>query len=72
MSNDFYVWNSFEILKILHENNSLSNLHSHSHILEPELNAWGHDQAGGKSKTLGRAGSIILFLRKMLVKIGNS
>jgi hypothetical protein len=65
--NDFCVWNSFEIPKILHENNPLSNLHSHSYIPEPELNIWGHDQAGGQSKTLGWAGFMILFLRKQNV-----
>jgi hypothetical protein len=35
------------------------------------LNTWGHDQAGGKKKTHGRTGSIILILRKILGRIGN-
>jgi hypothetical protein len=63
--------NSFEIPKILHENNSLSNLSSHSLIPKPELNTWGHDQAGGQSKTSGRAGFMISFLKKIPGKIGN-
>jgi hypothetical protein len=41
-----------------------TNLPSHSLIPKPELNTWGHDQAGGQSKTRGRAGSMIPFLRK--------
>jgi hypothetical protein len=57
--------------KNLHDNNSLSNLPSHSLIPKPELNTWGHDQAGGQSKTSGRAGSMITFLRKLSGKIGN-
>jgi len=44
--NDFCVWNSFEIPIFLHQNNSLSKLPLHSLIPKPELNIWGHDQAG--------------------------
>jgi hypothetical protein len=71
--NDFYVWNSFEIPKILHENNSLSKTKSSSYSLipKPELNTWGHDQSGGQIKMHGTVGSIIPLLRKMPVKIGN-
>jgi hypothetical protein len=69
--NDFCVWNSFEIPKVLHENNSLSNLPSHSLIPKPDLNTWGHDQAGEHQKIHGRASSMIPFLRKMSGKIGN-
>jgi len=47
------------------------NLPSNSLIPKPELNTWGHDQAGGQSKAPGRAGFMIPFLRKMLGKIGN-
>jgi hypothetical protein len=69
--NDFCVWNSFEIPKIMHVNNSLSNLPSHSLIPKPALSTLGHDQAGGQSKTLERVGSMIPFQRKMSGKIGN-
>jgi hypothetical protein len=69
--NDFCVWNSFEIPKFLHENNSLSNLSSYSLIPKPKLNTWGHDQAKGQSKTHARPGSMIPFLRKISGKIGN-
>jgi len=40
-------------------------------IPKPELNTWGHDQAGGQSKTPGRVGSMIPFLRKISGKIDN-
>jgi hypothetical protein len=40
------------------------NLPSFNLIPKPELNTWGHDQVGGQSKTRGRAGSMIPFLRK--------
>ena len=53
----------------MYENNSLLNLPSHSLIPKPELNTWGHDQARGQSKTFGRAGSMIPFLRNYWAKL---
>jgi len=45
------------------------NLPSYSLIPKPELNIWGHDQARGQSKTSGRAGSMIPFLRNYWAKL---
>jgi len=46
-----------------------TNLPSHSLIPKPDLNTWGHDQVRGQSKTSGRAGSMIPFLRNYWAKL---
>jgi hypothetical protein len=45
------------------------NLLSYSLIPKPNLNTCGHDQARGQSKTSGRAGSMIPFLRNYWAKL---
>ena len=75
--NHFCDWNNLEVPKILHENISLYKkpklTFTYPHPkLNPSWTLGGHDQAGGQSKTHGRAGSMIPVLRKMSGKIGNS
>lgn len=75
--NHFCDWHNFEVPKILHENISLYKkpklTFTYPHPkLNPSWTLGGHDQAGGQSKTHGRAGSMIPVLRKMTGKIGNS
>ena len=68
--NDLCSWNSFEIPKILHENNSVSKAKpSYSLIPKPDLNTWGHDQVGGQPKTPSKVGSMIPFLRNYWAKL---